>query len=55
MSASDPISLLVHKHDIISALIQSLSTCQLHVWNKTHGHVTIEKSMDDRFTYEESA
>ncbi|CAF4375078.1 unnamed protein product, partial [Rotaria magnacalcarata] len=55
ISEPDLISLLVHKHDIISALIQSLSTCQLDVWNKTNGHVTIEKSMDDRFTYEESA
>ncbi|CAF4573224.1 unnamed protein product [Rotaria sp. Silwood1] len=50
----DLISLLVHKHDLISALIQSLSTCQLDVWNKTHGHVTIDTLVDGRFTHEES-
>ncbi|CAF0886485.1 unnamed protein product [Rotaria sordida] len=50
----DLISLLVHKHDLISALIQSLSTCQLNVWNKTHGHVTIDTLVDGRFTHEES-
>ncbi|CAF1372553.1 unnamed protein product [Rotaria sordida] len=50
----DLISLVVNKHDVISVLIQSLSTYQLDVWNKTHGHVTIETSVDDRFTYEES-
>jgi hypothetical protein len=50
----DLISLLVNKHDLISALIQSLSTCQLDVWNKTHGHVTIDTLVDGRFTHEES-
>ncbi len=50
----DLISLLVKKHDLISALIQSLSTCQLDVWNKTHGHVTIDTLVDGRFTHEES-
>ncbi|CAF2465501.1 unnamed protein product [Rotaria sp. Silwood2] len=50
----DLISLLVHKHDLISALIQSLSTCQLDVWNKTHGHVTIDTLVDGRYTHEES-
>ncbi|CAF4504318.1 unnamed protein product, partial [Rotaria sp. Silwood2] len=53
-SEPDLISLLVNKHDVISALIQSLSTCQLDVWNKTHGHVTIDTLVDGRFTYEES-
>ncbi|CAF4318520.1 unnamed protein product, partial [Rotaria sp. Silwood2] len=51
---ADLISLVVNKHDVISVLIQSLSTYQLDVWNKTHGHVTIETAVDDRFTYEES-
>ncbi len=50
----DLISLLVNKHDLISALIQSLSTCQLDVWNKTQGHVTIDTLVDGRFTHEES-
>ncbi|CAF3766292.1 unnamed protein product [Rotaria magnacalcarata] len=50
----DLISLLVHKHDLISALIQSLSTCQLDVWNKTLGHVTIDTLVDGRYTHEES-
>ncbi|CAF1447835.1 unnamed protein product, partial [Rotaria magnacalcarata] len=54
ISEPDLISLLVNKHDIISALIQSLSTCQLDVWNKTHGHVTIDTLVDGRFTHEES-
>ncbi|CAF1099925.1 unnamed protein product [Rotaria sp. Silwood1] len=53
-SEPDLISLLVNKHDVISALIQSLSTCQLDVWNKTHGHVTIDTLVDGRFTHEES-
>jgi hypothetical protein len=53
-SEQDLISLLVNKHDLISALIQSLSTCQLDVWNKTHGHVTIDTLVDGRFTHEES-
>ena len=51
---SDLISLLVNKHDVISALIQSLSTCQLDVWNKTHGHVTIDTLVDGRYTHEEA-
>ena len=51
----DLVSLLVNnKHDLISALIQSLSTCQLDVWNKTGGHVTIDTLVDGRFTHEES-
>ncbi|CAF4075236.1 unnamed protein product, partial [Rotaria magnacalcarata] len=53
-SEPDLISLLVNKHDVISALIQSLSTCQFDVWNKTHGHVTIDTLVDGRFTHEES-
>ncbi|CAF0953347.1 unnamed protein product [Adineta ricciae] len=53
-SEQDLISLLVNKHDLISALIQSLSTCQLDVWNKTHGNVTIDTLVDGRFTHEES-
>ncbi|UJR13683.1 hypothetical protein I4U23_000695 [Adineta vaga] len=53
-SEQDLISLLVNKHDLISALIQSLSTCQLDVWNKTQGHVTIDTLVDGRFTHEES-
>ncbi|CAF4491738.1 unnamed protein product, partial [Rotaria socialis] len=53
-SEPDLISLLVHKHDVISALIRSLSTCQLDVWNKTHGHVTIDTLVDGRFTHRES-
>jgi hypothetical protein len=53
-SEQDLISLLVNKHDLISALIQSLSTCQLDVWNKTYGHVTIDTLVDGRFTHEES-
>ena len=50
----DLVSLLVNKHDVISLLIQSLSTCQLDVWNKTQGHVTIDTLVDGRFTHEES-
>ncbi|UJR33560.1 hypothetical protein I4U23_020999 [Adineta vaga] len=50
----DLISLLVQKHDLIFALIQSLSTCQLDVWKKTQGHVTIDTLVDGRYTHEES-
>lgn len=50
----DLVSVLVSKHDLILALIQSLSTCQLDVWNKTGGHVTIDTLVDGRFTHEES-
>lgn len=51
----DLVTLLVNnKHDLISALIQSLSTCQLDVWNKTGGQVTIDTLVDGRFTHEES-
>ncbi|CAF0908766.1 unnamed protein product [Adineta steineri] len=50
----DLISVLVQNHDLISALIQSLSTCQLDVWNKTDGHVTIDTLVDGRYTHEES-
>ena len=50
----DLVTLLVNKHDIVSVLIQSLSTCQLDVWNKTHGHVTIDTLVDGCFTHEES-
>jgi hypothetical protein len=53
-SDQDLISLLVNKHDLISALIQSLSTCQFDVWNKTHGHVTVDTLVDGRYTHEES-
>jgi len=53
-SEQDLISLLVNQHDLISALIQSLSTCQQDVWKKTHGHVTIDTLVDGRFTHEES-
>ena len=35
-------------------MIQSLSTCQLDVWTKTNGHVTIDTLVDGRFTHEES-
>ena len=50
----DLILSLITKHDLISVLIQSLSTCQLDVWKKTHGHVTIDTLVDGRFTHEES-
>ncbi|CAF0751200.1 unnamed protein product [Adineta ricciae] len=50
----DLTSLLVQKHDLIFALIQSLSTCQLDVWNKTQGNVTIDTLVDGRYTHEES-
>jgi len=50
----DLVSLLVNKHDVVSALIQSLSTCQLDVWNKTQGKVTIDTLVDGRYTHEES-
>ena len=53
-SEQDLVSLLVNKHDLILALIQSLSTCQLDVWKKTHGQVTIDTLVDGRFTHEES-
>lgn len=53
-SDQDLITVLVNKHDLISALIQSLSTCQFDVWNKTRGHVTIDTLVDGRFTHEES-
>ncbi|CAF1166869.1 unnamed protein product [Rotaria magnacalcarata] len=53
-SKSDLISLLVNKHDVISALMQNLSTFQLDVWNKTDGHMTIDTLVDGRFTHEES-
>lgn len=50
----DLITLLVNKHDLIFSLIQSLSTCQLNVWKKTQGHVTIDTLVDGRYTHEES-
>ena len=50
----DLISVLVNKHNLISELIQSLSTCQLDVWNKTKGHITIDTLVDERYTHEES-
>jgi len=50
----DLVSLLVSKHDLILALIQSLSTCQKEVWTKTRGHVTVDTLVDGRFTHEES-
>ena len=50
----DLTSLLVQQHDLIFALIQSLSTCQLDVWNKTQGNVTIDTLVDGRYTHEES-
>lgn len=50
----DLVSLLVQKHDLVFALIQSLSTCQLDVWNKTQGNVTIDTLVDGRYTHEES-
>ncbi len=48
------ISLLVSKHNLISTLFKSLSTCQSNFWNKTQEHVTIDTLVDGRYTYEES-
>ena len=50
----DLISLLVNKHELMSALIQSLATCQAGVWEQTKGHVTVDTLVDGRFTHEES-
>ena len=50
----DLISLLVAKHELLSALIQSLATCQAGVWEQTKGHVTVDTLVDGRYTHEES-